>query len=61
MTYSEWEQHKRTYCAFCVCNSESEPCPAIRWMDMDPNDLLCTKFIRGEHCTQFDPRQEYQG
>lgn len=56
MTSSEWQRHKETHCAVCRWNSKRNPCPAIKWMDLDPNDEPCTRFIRGERCTQWEPR-----
>jgi hypothetical protein len=58
MTSSEWKRHKEAYCEGCKYNTKRKQCPAISWMDLDPNDVLCTQFIRGEHCTQWEPRPE---
>lgn len=58
MTSDEWQRHKDVWCERCTYNSKRKPCPAIGYMDSDPNDALCVRFIRGDHCTQYKPKPE---
>lgn len=58
MTHSDWQRIKDVWCERCRHNSKRKPCPAIVWMDKDPNDAPCTRFISETGCLQYQQKPE---